>query len=53
MVKPRELFGILRVLSLLTAQSTQAAEPEQAGKQEPSNEELVKQSGSQLSRSLE
>src|SRR5215510_8275003 len=37
------VFGVLSILFLLTALSTQAAEPQQPSKQEPSDEELVKQ----------
>jgi hypothetical protein len=42
MIKPREFFVLLSILLLLTALTTQAAEP-QRSKQEASDEELVKQ----------
>jgi hypothetical protein len=43
MIKPCEFFALLTIPFLLTALSTQAAEPQQPSKQETSDEELVKQ----------
>ena len=42
-IKGREFFAPLMVVFLLAALSAQAAEPQQPGKQEPSEEELVKE----------
>jgi hypothetical protein len=43
MIKPCEFFALLTIPFLLTALSTQAAEPQQPSKQETSDDELVKQ----------